>query len=765
MSFLEGFAQGFTQERNRRLEKEQRNEELKLQYAMPELMKRKGEWEAQKEKDKSYSQQATTLAQQVGDPSFVSAAMQELKNGVPYQTMQERIAKGHYAKTKKDTTVVVPTDPTAPVSTPSAVANPMPKADSTPMTTDGVVTPLPTAPKTPVAVPEAVKAKGPVGPTGDVSEGPADSTDTETRRVDGKLFEGINKVSPDMAQFYKDSPDTLRTEDTPVADSGWTLKADAVEGKLSPMVAETLKDGPEAAKRLVEADKNGSIILNDVDRAAINRVLYGGVTDPAKAEIVIYPKTELEATSIMNDPGATERQKAVAQATYDAIKSQPKITADMDPDKVKAYKAVPSVWNKLSLEEKQMGDGIILNDEKKNSIKEEPLTEVEAYRLSKFGKTEEEKRRGQESYDSWMAVKKLGENDWKDVDYGISYADALKITKLPESVQDTIPRGKFKFIEAAIAQGSEAETKKQAEETAKNQATSGDTFFIKEGNDWKVVPAGTPGAKKWTKENQQAFDKAVEDTSKYSQEIATKESSYSSTLSYLKMAKTLDPNALTTVSKTILPFVNWVSKNAGSLDAMIQNIHADGSDINLGLTTVNGKYSQEEFATLASKVKEAADFALSDPNRELLNDTQRAAMIKLGLTFDSLMMNNQQGNGVSQKEFSETYNKLGDDYKSMKNTVEAPLKAVKTRIDSLKQSIKTDPRMKMVAKNSELGEIPNFDSGSASGVSPDTEAFYNSEYNSNDSSQIFKVTNPDDFAKVPSGALYTDPNGIQRRKK
>ena len=98
MTFLSGFAEGFISARDKRLEREQKQEDMQFQYKMDALVKMREKREAKSEKETQLASQAKALAQQFGDDTFATTALQELKLGVSPETVQERIGKGYYQK-------------------------------------------------------------------------------------------------------------------------------------------------------------------------------------------------------------------------------------------------------------------------------------------------------------------------------------------------------------------------------------------------------------------------------------------------------------------------------------------------------------------------------------------------------------------------------------------------------------------------------------------------------------------------------------------
>lgn len=98
MTFLSGFAEGYINERNRRLEEQSRKDEIKFRYKMDYLTSQRELRTKKKQEEQDLYKKASSLAQQLGDPDSTQTFFQELKNGMDYETGQKRIAEGAYVR-------------------------------------------------------------------------------------------------------------------------------------------------------------------------------------------------------------------------------------------------------------------------------------------------------------------------------------------------------------------------------------------------------------------------------------------------------------------------------------------------------------------------------------------------------------------------------------------------------------------------------------------------------------------------------------------
>lgn len=79
MTFLEGFAQGFTAERNRRLAEEENEKQLKLKFAFDDISERRKQRDEQRAKDRDIAEKAKLLAERAGAPDAAPQLARELK--------------------------------------------------------------------------------------------------------------------------------------------------------------------------------------------------------------------------------------------------------------------------------------------------------------------------------------------------------------------------------------------------------------------------------------------------------------------------------------------------------------------------------------------------------------------------------------------------------------------------------------------------------------------------------------------------------------
>jgi hypothetical protein len=111
-TFLSGFAKGYIDERSRRLDEENRKDEIKFKYKLDALTQQSELRNKKKQEEQERYRQAKSLAAIMGDDDSINTFATELENGVSYETLQKRIAEKAYEKdpnyVKPTTTVKVP---------------------------------------------------------------------------------------------------------------------------------------------------------------------------------------------------------------------------------------------------------------------------------------------------------------------------------------------------------------------------------------------------------------------------------------------------------------------------------------------------------------------------------------------------------------------------------------------------------------------------------------------------------------------------------
>lgn len=103
MSFVKGFAEGFINERNRRLETKKEEDQLSMRYRLEQLSKDQERRQTQRDKDKEIIDQAKALANSFNDPSFAPKAAELLKSGRDAKYIIGEWDRGAYKK-KTNTT-------------------------------------------------------------------------------------------------------------------------------------------------------------------------------------------------------------------------------------------------------------------------------------------------------------------------------------------------------------------------------------------------------------------------------------------------------------------------------------------------------------------------------------------------------------------------------------------------------------------------------------------------------------------------------------
>lgn len=673
MGFFEGFAQSYTRARERSEDAKQRKEELKLQYALPELMKRKNDWETQKQKDKDLSLQAVTLAEQMGDPSFVQVAQRELKSGVSYEEMQKRAAEGFYEKSKEPKNVVVPTAPPAGKMTPSELMGLKPKAKPDYFN-------MPEGVKTPLPVPQE-GLEGPVMPGDDT---------TGIRRVDAGLRDKISEVSPELGDFYTNSPDTLRTEDEAVGDTGWTIKRNAIQGKLTPGIDKiTEREGAIAA---LKAFSEGALNLSELDAQYLNNIAVGGKQATIPREVVQYPTTALAANQMLADPGASERQKTIAKSALDALEKQPKITSKTTADEVAAFKAVPSVWDKMSPEQKQMGDGILKKEQEDttrtssgDNFKSVPEATARRMASSADPKTAAEGESWVKVYDDMAAAKnkKTGGMDWdKFITPGMS-EQAAKTAQAAIDANDpsteNMTRSQMDMVKRRLGVANEEESKKQSDKEADRRATSNTVAYMVEGDtvgdtvdiiNGKYYSNGVEVPKEKVKEYSPKQVDAISNwdssTKKTRDEMTSAENTAKSIVRSGNIVKDLKKEAFTNSALIVLGTANTVEKELSALKSIFG-----------GEGDIIGDQGQMASDIVQNKAREI----LSGSNKNLYDDATKVAIIKLDLAYKDLANKGQEGNAVSKVDLENALKIVGNDKDKFLNYI-------KSRVEESKASLK-----------------------------------------------------------------------------
>jgi hypothetical protein len=112
MTFLSGFAEGFTTERNRRLEREAEKEDTQFKYGMDILMQNRERRDAKRLEETEMANQAKMIAQNLNDPDFAPTALKLTKLKMSPEKIMESYSAGTIKKNPKfvpqETTIKIP---------------------------------------------------------------------------------------------------------------------------------------------------------------------------------------------------------------------------------------------------------------------------------------------------------------------------------------------------------------------------------------------------------------------------------------------------------------------------------------------------------------------------------------------------------------------------------------------------------------------------------------------------------------------------------
>lgn len=195
MTFLSGFAEGFTNERNRRLDREAQKEDIAFKYKFDALREKKTKWEEKKAKESQMAKQAAMVAEAVGDREFAGVAMEHLSAGVSFDSLLEDARKGKFQR-----------DPNATnTKTVDVASTAMPSYDSLMETT-----------KPTTAMPEGVEMS-------ENQEVAPKRKWYEPTPIDEKVDARIDEIDPEIRKASKEY-DSFTPK--PVDTGGWLYKDD-----------------------------------------------------------------------------------------------------------------------------------------------------------------------------------------------------------------------------------------------------------------------------------------------------------------------------------------------------------------------------------------------------------------------------------------------------------------------------------------------------------------------------------------------------------
>jgi len=108
--FAKGFATGFINERNRRLDEQKSKDEITLRYQLENLSKQKEEWKTKRDEENEMKANAEFVAKHVGDSSFAATAYEFLKTKkyTPKDLIEDYQADRFRRKTPATQTIEIP---------------------------------------------------------------------------------------------------------------------------------------------------------------------------------------------------------------------------------------------------------------------------------------------------------------------------------------------------------------------------------------------------------------------------------------------------------------------------------------------------------------------------------------------------------------------------------------------------------------------------------------------------------------------------------
>lgn len=186
--FVKGFANGFVNERNRRLQEEKETNQMTLQFRLKNLSDEQDRARAKREKAQEDLKKAKSFSEYIGDPSIASTAAKWFDGGGTWDGLLQEVQPDGslYKKTQKDITVETRNpelDTNKGIKIPPVVANTVPVAE-VPTGFEGVDKTIPV-----------------------ISEQPVDNTfakaDEKIREIAPQLLE--KQAEPDLEKITENS--------------------------------------------------------------------------------------------------------------------------------------------------------------------------------------------------------------------------------------------------------------------------------------------------------------------------------------------------------------------------------------------------------------------------------------------------------------------------------------------------------------------------------------------------------------------------------
>ena len=225
--FAKGFATGFVNERNRRLDEQKDMDQMSLKYRLEELSKQKADWQKKQEEEDSYINDGKFVAKQVGDPSFAAVAAQYRKAGFQPDEIMKMYTNGNFKKN-------VPTEQTVKIDNPDVSTNRL--ATKIP---DGVAP----ASNTPVGLPPVDNSAFQSPVVGEIlnnvskTQQPYETTpEIDTKQLDA-VDNKAKQIAPSLFDYKKKAPESILTAD----DSSYAYVPDKKEIKFGSLSEEKYK--------------------------------------------------------------------------------------------------------------------------------------------------------------------------------------------------------------------------------------------------------------------------------------------------------------------------------------------------------------------------------------------------------------------------------------------------------------------------------------------------------------------------------------------
>ncbi len=120
--FAKGFATGFINERNRRLDTEKSKDEITLRYQLENLTSQKEDWKKKQEQEQKYLDGAKFVSKQIDNPAFASTALEYIRQGYDPSDVIQKYQNGEFEQLKPQAqTIEIPNPDVKPKVVPAGV--------------------------------------------------------------------------------------------------------------------------------------------------------------------------------------------------------------------------------------------------------------------------------------------------------------------------------------------------------------------------------------------------------------------------------------------------------------------------------------------------------------------------------------------------------------------------------------------------------------------------------------------------------------------